>query len=114
MHEWEYREVDLNDLPRKTEDIDLLNTAGNERWEVVAIMPNNIAYLKRQIENRRQRLRVLLREPRCRKREGALHRSAIKTRAARQDPWCTLCEYNEACSITPLSSLFDCVLTAIS
>jgi hypothetical protein len=30
MHEWEYREVDLNDLPRKTENIDLLNDEGAE------------------------------------------------------------------------------------
>ena len=27
MHEWQYRKVDLNDLPRRVEDIDLLNDA---------------------------------------------------------------------------------------
>jgi hypothetical protein len=46
----EYSKGDLNDLPRKTEDIDLLNHAGAEGWEVVTIMSNGIAYLKRQIE----------------------------------------------------------------
>jgi hypothetical protein len=50
MHEWEYSKVDLNDLPRKTEDIDLLNDAGAEGWEIITITPNMIAYLKRQIE----------------------------------------------------------------
>jgi hypothetical protein len=49
MSEWEYRKIDLNDLPRKMQDIDLLNAAGGEGWEVITIMPNNIAYLKRQI-----------------------------------------------------------------
>jgi hypothetical protein len=28
MHEWEYCTIDLNDLPRKTAEIDLLNDAG--------------------------------------------------------------------------------------
>jgi hypothetical protein len=50
MHEWEYRKVDLNDLPRRTEDIDVLNGAGAEGWEVITITPNRIAYLKRQVE----------------------------------------------------------------
>jgi hypothetical protein len=50
MHGWEYSKVDLNDLPRKTEDLDLLNDAGAEGWEVITIAPNRIAYLKRQIE----------------------------------------------------------------
>jgi hypothetical protein len=46
--EWEYRKIDLNQLPRKTEDIDLLCEAGLDGWEVVAILENNVAYLKRQ------------------------------------------------------------------
>jgi hypothetical protein len=49
MTEWQYRKIDLNDLPRKTEDVDILNDAGEEGWELVAITPNNFAYLKRQI-----------------------------------------------------------------
>ena len=49
MSEWEYRKIDLNQLPRKTDDIDLLCDAGEEGWELVAIMSNRIAYLKRQV-----------------------------------------------------------------
>jgi len=49
VHEWEYSKINLNDLPRKTEDIDLLNDAGAEGWEVVAITSHGIAYLKRQV-----------------------------------------------------------------
>jgi len=49
MHEWEYRKIDLNDLPHKAKDIDLLNDAGAKGWEVVTIASNAIAYLKRQV-----------------------------------------------------------------
>jgi hypothetical protein len=49
MPEWEYRKLDLNNLPRKVEDIDLLCDAGKEGWELVQISPNNIAYLKRAL-----------------------------------------------------------------
>ena len=49
MGTWEYRKIALNDLPRKTADIDVLNDAGDEAWELVAILPNNIAYLKRRL-----------------------------------------------------------------
>jgi hypothetical protein len=49
MHAWEYRKIDLNDLPRKAKDIDLLNDAGANGWEVVTITSNAIAYLKRQV-----------------------------------------------------------------
>jgi hypothetical protein len=47
--EWEYRKIALNQLSPKTADVDVLNDAGNEGWELVAILPNNIAYLKRQV-----------------------------------------------------------------
>jgi hypothetical protein len=40
--------INLFDLPRGTDEIDLLNDAG-EGWELVAIAANNVAYLKRQI-----------------------------------------------------------------
>jgi hypothetical protein len=50
MSQWEYRAIDLNDPPRRVDDIGLLNSAGEEGWELVAIRPNNIAYLKRQLE----------------------------------------------------------------
>ena len=52
MSEWEYMKIDLNDLPRRTEGIDLLNDAGKDGWELVALTSNNIAYLKRKIRKR--------------------------------------------------------------
>ena len=50
MSEWEYQKIALNLLPRKTDDIDLLNDAGEEGWELVAILANNVAYLKREFD----------------------------------------------------------------
>jgi hypothetical protein len=50
MAEWEYRRIDLNDVPLKVDVIDLLNDAGQNGWELVSVTPNNVAYLKRQIE----------------------------------------------------------------
>jgi len=55
MPEWEYRTLDLNDLPRKMEALDVLNDAGEKGWELVIITPNQIAYLKRQVAKRRAR-----------------------------------------------------------
>jgi hypothetical protein len=49
MAEWEYRKIDLNDPPRKATDLDLLEKAGAENWELVVITPNSIAYLRRPI-----------------------------------------------------------------
>jgi hypothetical protein len=49
MHRWEYQKLDLNDLPRKADDIDILNDTGKNGWELVAITANNLAILKRQI-----------------------------------------------------------------
>jgi len=47
--EWEYNRINLNEVPRRTDDIDMLNDAGKEGWELVTITTNNIALLKRQI-----------------------------------------------------------------
>ena len=49
MPEWEYRKIDLGDLARNTSDLDLLDKAGEEGWELVVITSNNIAYFKRQV-----------------------------------------------------------------
>jgi DNA-binding protein H-NS len=46
---WEYRKIALNQLSAKSADVDVLNDAGEEGWELVAILPNNIAYMKREI-----------------------------------------------------------------
>ena len=47
MPEWEYRKILLSELPRRRGDIDLLNEAGSQGWELVTILLNNVAYLKR-------------------------------------------------------------------
>jgi hypothetical protein len=49
MSEWEYSTVNLSELPRDTGELDLLNDAGKDGWELVGITSNNIAYLKRQV-----------------------------------------------------------------
>jgi len=49
MPEWEYRKIDLGELARNTSDLDLLDKAGEEGWELVVITSNNIAYFKRQV-----------------------------------------------------------------
>jgi DNA-binding protein H-NS len=49
MSGWEYRKIALNQLSAKTNDVDVLNDVGDEGWELVAILPNNIAFLKREI-----------------------------------------------------------------
>jgi hypothetical protein len=50
MPQWEYEKIDLNDLPRRRSDIDILNDAGHDGWEIVTITANAVAYLKRRIE----------------------------------------------------------------
>jgi hypothetical protein len=52
MPEWQYSTLDLNDLPRRTTVLDLLNDAGKDGWELVMITSNHIAYLKRPIPKR--------------------------------------------------------------
>lgn len=47
MTGWNYLSIDLNNLPRKRKELDLLNDAGAEGWELVAINGLNIATLKR-------------------------------------------------------------------
>jgi DNA-binding protein H-NS len=59
---WEYKKIVLHELPRKHTDIDLLCAAGEDGWELVAILPNNVAYLKRHIEVPQE---VALREERA-------------------------------------------------
>jgi hypothetical protein len=50
MPAWEYRKIHLNDVSPRGDEIDLLNDAGKDGWEVVGITSNNTAYLKRPIE----------------------------------------------------------------
>lgn len=51
MSTWEYRKIDLNEVPRKMDDLDLLNQAGEDGWELVGITPNSVAYLKRVVDD---------------------------------------------------------------
>ena len=50
MTDWEYRKINLNLHGPKGDELDLLNAAGAEGWELVGITSNNIAYLKRELE----------------------------------------------------------------
>jgi hypothetical protein len=45
-----YTKLDLNMIPPRGADLDLLNTAGHEGWRLVLISPNGMAYLMREIE----------------------------------------------------------------
>jgi hypothetical protein len=51
MTMWEYRKIDLGASVGMGDDIVLLNTAGQDGWEVVAITLLNVAYLKRRVQN---------------------------------------------------------------
>ena len=55
MSAWEYRKIDLNEPPRGRDEIDLLCEAGDEGWELVAIQPNSVAYLKRELDAMRSK-----------------------------------------------------------
>jgi hypothetical protein len=50
MTEWEYITINLADLPFKTRPVDLLDNAGKSGWELIAITSNNVAYMKRPVE----------------------------------------------------------------
>jgi len=41
MMRWEYRKIDLNDVPRRVDDIDVLIDAGKDGWELVGVTTNN-------------------------------------------------------------------------
>ena len=49
MKQWEYKKIALSEVSRRRDEIDLLCEAGEEGWELVTILPNNIAYLKREV-----------------------------------------------------------------
>jgi hypothetical protein len=50
MPQLDYRKINLNDLPRKSEDIFFLIDADDDGWELVAITRNIFAYMKRPHE----------------------------------------------------------------
>src|SRR5438309_117801 len=49
MMNWEYKKIALNEATRRSDDIDLLCDAGEAGWELVAVLPNGVAYLKREV-----------------------------------------------------------------
>ena len=49
MIAWEYLKFSLNETARRGNDIDLLCAAGEVGWELVAVLANNTAYLKRPL-----------------------------------------------------------------
>lgn len=51
MAQWEYDKIDLNNVPAKVGELDLLNDAGKDGWELVAITANNMAYMKRRLDD---------------------------------------------------------------
>ena len=53
MTRWQYDEIDLNDLPRKTSAKELLNEMGEEGWELVVVTANHFAILKRPLDEPR-------------------------------------------------------------
>ena len=49
MRTWEYKKIALNEGSRRGDDIDLLCDAGEQGWELVAVLPHGVAYLKREV-----------------------------------------------------------------
>jgi len=48
---WQYRKINLNELPRKTDEIDVLCDAGEQRW-IVTILPEHIGVLETRDRSR--------------------------------------------------------------
>jgi len=44
VREWEYLKIDLNQRGPREDELDLLNRAGVDGWELVGINATNIAY----------------------------------------------------------------------
>jgi len=49
---WEYRRINLTASNHGTDEIQRLNAAGEEGWEIVHISADNVAYLKRPSKKR--------------------------------------------------------------
>jgi hypothetical protein len=52
MVRWEYLTIDHAYLPARTGEVDLLNDAGGQGWELITIMSNHVAYMRRPINDR--------------------------------------------------------------
>jgi DNA-binding protein H-NS len=49
VRKWEYKKLALNEARHDYDEIDVLCDAGDDGWELVAVLPNGIAYLKREL-----------------------------------------------------------------
>jgi hypothetical protein len=47
---WQYLTLDLANTPPRFDHLDALNAVGRDGWELVTIMTNGVAYLKRPHE----------------------------------------------------------------
>src|SRR4029077_16425553 len=47
---WKYRKINLSEQRPRSDELDMLNSAGADGWELVGITSINIAYLKRPSE----------------------------------------------------------------
>jgi hypothetical protein len=63
MRKWEDLRLDLTDIPRRGEEVDLLNRAGGEGWELVTVTNIGIALLKREIASPQTKRVVRRRAP---------------------------------------------------
>jgi hypothetical protein len=52
MSEWEYRQLKLYNLPRKLDQIQLLNDFGRAGRHLIEITADNIATLRREVPKR--------------------------------------------------------------
>jgi DNA-binding protein H-NS len=46
---WEYCVLDLANIPRRQSDLDLLNRAGQQGWELIALAPPHRALMRRAL-----------------------------------------------------------------
>ena len=46
---FEYHKIDLSTVTLKLSDVDVLNDAGRDGWELVSISANHMAYFKRAV-----------------------------------------------------------------
>ena len=51
MTQWEYSKIDLNNVPAKSSEINVLDDAGRDGWELVRVTANNVAYFKRPLDD---------------------------------------------------------------
>jgi len=52
MRRFAYTKIDLNAVPPKGSDLDLLNAAGAEGWRLVLISANDMAYFVREVQEK--------------------------------------------------------------